>query len=269
MSATNAVQTSLIGLLSSLRMPPKAEAALLSQIAGEAWSTMMRSRVLPLIMPLFTSYLLLPVLVVIKSVARTITFFGISVWLLSSVFPVFLSAIGVTGAGAFVGRTLHTSSFPFADLDVSSVFHNITTSGLRGVELDGVECRHLMACKAGEFVNHNYPFLTVVLRNSGFGDAMAAFAKKSGDRYAEETWSVLLGRRNGTCDDDMDACPGFLRFEALFDHKKREILRNMTRPEEPATTTVSPEDVGGDLVVQAIKSLARANNSSFILNLLS
>lgn len=262
-------QPTLFGLLSSIGMSPQTEAALLSQLAGSAWTAVVTGRVLPMITPIFMTYLLLPILSVIKSVARTIMFFAITAWLFASLLPVLLAAVGISSAGAFVGRALHASHFPYHDLDVSSVYHNLTSRGLEFLELESDECRQMMACKAGEFVLENYPMVAAVLRNTGFGNMMSSYAKKAGDTYAAETWSVLMGRRNTTCSEDFDECPGFLKFEALFDARKREQYNNSTTPMPTTTTTEMPNAIGNDLVVNAIKSIARSNNSSFLFNLLS
>lgn len=262
-------QPSLFGLLSSIGMSRQTEAALLSQLAGSAWTAIMTGRVMPMITPLFMTYLLLPVLAVVKSIAKSLMFFAIACWLFASILPVLLAAVGITGAGAFVGRALHTSSFPYHDLDVSAVYQNLTTRGLEYLDLESSECRQMMACRAGEFVLENYPMAAALLRNTGFGDVMSAYAKKAGDKYAAETWSVLMGHRNTTCADGLDSCPAFLKFEALFDSKKRAEFNNSTTPAATTTTTEMPNAIGNDLVVNAIKSIARSNNSSFLFNLLS
>lgn len=222
---------------------------------------------MPMITPLFMTYLLLPILAVVKSVAKTLMFFAIVSWLFASLLPVLLGAIGITGAGAFVGRALHVTSFPYHDLDFSGAYYNFTTRGLEYMELESDDCRQMMACRAGEFVLENYPMVVALLRNSGFGDMMSSYAKKSGDVYTAEAWSVLTGHRNGTCSDDIDSCPAFIKFEALFDPRKREEFNNSTTPAVTSTTTEIP--IGNDLVVSAIKSIARSNNSSFLFNLLS
>ena len=265
-AAASAVQGpgSLLSLLSSLRMSRQTEAALMSQLAGSAWTAVMSGRIMPVMMPLLSSFLIMPLLAVIKTVAKSVTFFGITIWLFASVVPVFLSLLGITGAGAFVGRALHTTSFPYADLDFAGAYHNLTSAGLRHLDLDSNSCRALMSCRAGEFVLENYPFVVAMLRNSGVGDVMSSYTKKAGDRYAGRAWSVLMGGRNETCAEElMDACPGFLRFEALFDSTARAAFHNSTTPAVTSTTTEMPEAVGGDLVVKALKSLARANNGSF------
>lgn len=264
-----AAQPSILGLLSSMRMSPKAEAAIVTQLAGSAWTAIVTGKVMPMITPMFMTYLLLPLLAVVKSVAKTITFFAITVWLLASLLPVFLAVTGMTGAGAFVGRALHTSSFPYHDLDIGAAYQNLTTRGLEFLELESPECRMMLACRAGEFVLENYPIVAAVLRNTGFGESLASYSKKSADVYTTQTWSVLMGHRNGTCDQDLDSCPAFLKFEAMFDSKKRQEFNNSTTPMPTSTTTEMPDAVGNDLVVSAIKSIARNSNSSFLFNFLS
>lgn len=268
MSSAVAAQSPLFGLLSSIGVSPQTEAAIMSQLAGSAWTAIMTGRVMPMITPLFMTYLLLPILAVVKSVAKTLMFFAIITWLFASLVPVLLAAVGITGAGAFVGRALHVTSLPYHDLDFSGAYYNMTTRGLEYMDLDSEECRQMIACRAGEFVLENYPMLVALIRNSGFGDNMAAYSKKSGDKYTAEAWSVLTGNRNTTCSDNMDSCPAFLKFEALFDARKREEFNNSTTPAVTSTTTEIPP-IGNDLVVSAIKSIARSNNSSFLFSLLS
>lgn len=263
-------QPSLISLLSSFRIPRQAEAAILQQLAGSTLTSVMSGRLLPGVTGTVMSYLLLPLLVLLKSMAKTMAFCSIVVWLFTSMMPLISAATGLTGAGAFVGRALRTDAFPYPDLDVGAVYQNMTTRGLELLKLESPECRKMLACRAGEFVLTNYPIVAAVLRNTGVGDAMFSYSKKAEDLYTAQTWSVLMGQRNGTCDDELDSCPSFLRFEAMFDPKKREQLNNRTNATPaPSTTTTETEDqIGNDVVVNAIKSMARNSNNSFLLNLI-
>ena len=202
----------LFGLLSSIGMTRQTESALVNQMATAAWSSLLTAKVLPFIGHVLTAYVLMPILSIVKSLARALIFTGIFLWLLASATPIFLSAIGITGAGSFVGRALDSSSFPYRDMDISGTFRNLSTKGFEYLELESPECRQLVACSAGEFVLEHYPNVAAVLRNSGVGEMISAYSKKSRDVLAEEAWSVLLGHKNGTCSDDASVCPSFSRF---------------------------------------------------------
>ena len=262
----------IFGLISSLGMAGGKEMTFLSQFVTSLWGVVMTGRVMPMLSPLLMSYLILPILAVIKTIAKSLIFLGIVGWLFASMLPILLASIGMTGAGVFVGRALQSTNFPYKDVDITG-FSNLTFRGMEYLELDSEGCKIMLSCKAGEFINENYPFIGGVFRQTGLGEFMESYARQGHDDFALEAISVIMGRRNGTCDEELDPCLGVTRFESVFDSTKKEILKNMT--ESMTTTTPSSSDSGApatnDFVVNAIKkaAVAAGANSSFLLNLLS
>jgi len=277
MMTSNAISTShpidFLGLINSLGLAAGTEMNFLSQLVTSVWGVVMTGKVMPMMSPLLMTYMIMPLLKVIKSIAKTFILIGITGWLFAAMLPIFLASIGMSGAGVFVGRALQSSNFPYKDVDVTG-FSNLTFKGLEYLELDSPSCKRMLSCKAGEFINYNYPFIGGVFRQTGLGDFMESYAKRGQDELALETLSVLLGRKNGTCDEELDPCLAVVRFESVFDASKKEILRNLT---ESMTTTPMPVveepilPLTNDFVVNAIKKAAGAAgaNNSFLLNLLS
>jgi len=264
---------------SSIGMARSAEfTAVLPQVATNLWAAFATGRIMPVLSPILLNFLILPALGVVKAVSKTMIFIGVIAWLLSSMVPVFLSSVGMTGAGVFVGRAFQQSPlYSYTESIDLNGFTNITARGLEYMELDSDACRQMLSCRAGEFVVENFPMAAQIIRATRIGGFFDTYARASEDQYVQEAVAALLGKRNGTCEAELDPCLSLTRIESLFDDKKEEILRNLTMEAITSTTTTTttpnpnpiPDILTNDFVVNAIKKAATTagKNSNFFFNL--
>jgi len=284
-TAVNTLGSSPFDLLasfftSSIGMARSGElTAVLPQVATNLWAAFATGRIMPVLSPILLNFLILPALGVVKAVAKTMIFIGVIAWLLSSMVPVFLSSVGMTGAGVFVGRAFQQSPlYSYTESIDLNGFTNITARGLEYMELDSDACRRMLSCRAGEFVVENFPIAAQIIRATRIGGFFDTYARASEDQYVQEAVAALLGKRNGTCEAELDPCISLTRIESLFDDKKEEILRNLTMEAITTTTTTTtttsspnsiPDVLTNDFVVNAIKKAATTagKNSNFFFNL--
>jgi hypothetical protein len=266
--------TSSIGMARSSELT-----AILPQVATNLWAAFATGRIMPVLSPILLNFLILPALGVVKAIAKTMIFIGVIAWLLSSMVPVFLASVGMTGAGVFVGRAFqHSPLYTYTEsIDLNS-YTNITARGLEYMELDSDSCRRMLSCRAGEFVVENFPIAAQIIRATSIGGFFETYARASEDQYVQEAVDSLLGKRNGTCEAELDPCLSLTRIESMFDEKKEEILRNLTMEAATTTSTTTtttsspnsiPDVLTNDFVINAIKKAASTagKNSNFFFNL--
>lgn len=242
----------ILGMLSSLGMTRQGEMAIATQLMASAWSVIVTGRILPVIAPLIMRFIVMPFTNMLKAVAKTLIFLGIMGWLLGAVIPIILANFGLVGAGAFIGRAFQGTNFPYTNVDIAGKVGSIGTRGLEYFELDSEVCRRMISCKAGEFVVDNYPSLVHMMRHTGVTNYLTRYSGSGASPYVQEAVAMMAGKRDGTCDEELDPCSGFAQLEAFFDPSKR----NMTDFSSFfTTTTVPPVMEASDTVVSFIRNI--------------
>jgi hypothetical protein len=260
----------LTGLLQALGLGNhrSMDMAIVQQMLTSFMGILATGRFMPFIAPMLVQWLVLPLMKIVKTAAKGLLLLGVMGWLVSAVVPALLGYLGLAGASAFVARTFDTSFLPFGQYLPSFDPSNLAEGGLRYLSMDSQPCRMQLSCRAGEFLNDNYPSFTNLLKNSGVIDYVESQVRSMMDPLAGIALDVLQGRSN--C-QQLPICESLSSIEFYLDPER---IANATRngsgmafgiPETtpaPITTSTTPFPNNNDLVVNAIKRLA-ANYYSF------
>lgn len=237
----------------------QAETAIFSQLLTSFVGLMATGKVVPYLAPVAVTYLVMPLMKLLKAAAKGFFFLGVIGWLVDSIVPAFLTYLGLAGLGAstFMARAIPSSS-PLAQfVGVDPSF--LTTKGLQYLNMDNEECRVVLSCKAGEFIVDNYPTATNLIARSGL---LSFFQTQTGNGASPYTSIALEAAQGQVSCSKLAPCNGIQSIESILDLRPTPTTSdngNITTTDAPSTTTPLPTTFPSqnDFVVGAIKRLAQ------------
>jgi len=247
-----AVSSNLSNLLTLLgyTQSRQTEMAILTSIMSSFLGMIATGKFAALVVPTLVSYVILPAFAIIKSIAKTLVIFGLGAWILATMAPMLMTWIGLTSAGMFVSRAMHNAAGPFSPyLNPQS----ITTRGLQLLDIDTIECRKQLACKAGEVFSMSHPEVQYYLNSSGVIDWLAYTHRD--EPYTTIALRVVKGDQE--C-EELPPCERLRILEAYLDPSilKREAMNFFT-----TTTTTTPSPISlpsspNEVILSALKRWA-------------
>jgi len=246
----------------------RAEAAVFSQVLTSFLGLLASGKVMTFVAPFAVKFLVMPLIAVVKSVAKGLMLVGVFGWLVSAIIPTFLAYMGLAGPALLMARAmgpvnnyLPASVGQILSQSVGGLFNR----GLDVFDMNNEECKMLLACKSGEFLIKNYPDMTRTVTRSRYGswfNGTSQFA--ASDRFLTLAFKAMEGRAQ--CDRDLAVCPGLSSLENYFTRMTRgESLLSMvtmTTSTTTTTTTTTPPPVysstaspGNTLLIGALQSM--------------
>jgi len=241
----------------------QAETAVFSQLLTSFLGLLATGKVMPFVAPVAVSYVVIPLMKLLKSAAKGFFLLGVLGWLIGSLVPAFLTYLGLAGgAGAFMARALPPSNplSQFVGIDPSF----IATRGLQYLNMDNEECRAALSCKAGEFIVDNYPTASSLIARSGLIAFIESVNNGAAINGAAPYTNIALDSVQGKVNcSQLAPCDAMRSIESILDLRPAQPLDNgnltTTTTDAPSTTTPKPTTFPSqnDFVVGAIKRIAQ------------
>jgi hypothetical protein len=131
------------------------------------------SRVLSFIGPFLIRLTIIPALALLKFLFRPLLVVGFLTYLMTLTAPIILARSGIdipdfATAAAAVGRSSYTNwlAGPIEALSTVNVSDAVSNT-LNYLEMDNEECKLLLSCNVGHFVDRNYPSVKDFVVQSG------------------------------------------------------------------------------------------------------
>lgn len=234
----------------------QAEAAVLSQMMSSFLGLIATGKIIPFLAPVIVSYVVLPLMALLKTAAKGLLMLGVAAWLISVMVPFGLAYFGMTGAGAFVSRAFQNAASPLVAYVDMVAPQSLVTKCLQMADMDNVECRMQIACKAGAWTTENWPQLVQFINTSG----VLALAEQQAkyDPYTSLAIKALRGQIS--CERELSPCPGLTTVENMLDPQRVANISQQwvaTYVEPTTTTTPPPSFLANDIVVNTLKRLAQ------------
>jgi len=244
-------------LLSALGLSTarQAEAAVLSQMMTSFLGLLATGKIIPFLAPVIVSYIVLPIMALMKSLAKGLLFIGVAAWLISTIIPFGLAYFGLAGAGAFVSRTFQNTAGPYA-MYVDMGPKSLITKALQMLDMDNVECRMQLACKSGEWTQEFYPAVVTFMNHTG----LLATAEEQARYEPYSSLAVKALRGTIDCNRELAQCGGLNIVESALDPRHVANVSSQwvaSYLEPPTTTTAAPTFFGNDAVVGALRRFAQ------------